>query len=196
MSDSFEMLVDADATIEQAEEVKDRVLERFRALGLITGDANEECVLGGEGYRPGPAVSEHYELGNEELPFWELLTCGVEARVARHFNEWAYGPSCAGFRCPCCNAEFEPDNEDLQQTLSAAIDEWVEQSGPAAVTCPRCAKEVPVTEWRCEPPLGFGNLSFRFWNWPPLDSRSWQIDIPALVREVTGHAIISTNGRI
>ena len=53
-----------------------------------------------------------------------------------------------------------------------------------------------VTEWRFKPPLGFGNLSFRFWNWPPLDSPSWRIDIPALVRDVTGHRIVSTWGRI
>ncbi len=196
MSDHFEMLVDADVTIEQAEEVKLRVLDRFRELEIIAGEVNEECVLGGEGYRPGSAVSRLYTLGNQEYPFWDLLTCGVETNVARQFNYWAYGPSCEGYSCPCCEAEFEPHDEDLQETLAAAIDEWFEQSGPAVVTCPRCAKDVPITEWRCEPPLGFGNLSFSFWNWPRLDSPSWQIDIPALVREATGHAIISTNGQV
>lgn len=183
-------------TIEEAEGLKHRVLERFRELGLIAGEANEDCVLGGEGYRPGPAVSELFKLENEHFPFWELLTCGVEAKVGREFNYWAYGPSCEGYSCPRCEAEFGPDEEDLQETLSGAIGEWADQSGPALVTCPRCGGDMPITEWRCDPPLGFGNLSFTFWNWPPLNSPAWQIDIPAIVRELTGHTIIATNGHI
>ena len=88
----------------------------------------------------------------------------------RDFNHWAYGPSCEGYSCPLCNQEFEPDNEDLADVLSEAIGQWIEQSGPALVPCPSCKGHVPVTEWRCQPPLGFGNLSVVFWNWPPLDS--------------------------
>jgi hypothetical protein len=44
--------------------------------------------------------------------------------------------------------------------------------------------------------LGFGNLSFTFWNWPPLDKPSWKIDIPARVKEVTKHKLVSTYGHI
>jgi hypothetical protein len=76
LSDNFVMLVDADATIEEAEEIKQRVLDRFRASGIIAGEANEECVLGGEGYRPGPAISQLYEpLPNAESlsPFAERM---------------------------------------------------------------------------------------------------------------------------
>ena len=57
-------------------------------------------------------------------------------------------------------------------------------------------RNVPVAEWQCNPPHGIGNLAFTFWNWPPLDSSGWRIDIPKLVREVTGHRIIYTYGRL
>ena len=127
-------------------------------------------MQGSLGYRPGPAVHQVYELPENELPFWDHITCGVELRVGRDFNHWAYGPSCEGYSCPLCNQEFEPDNEDLADVLSEAIGQWIEQSGPALVPCPSCKGHVPVTEWRCQPPLGFGNLSVVFWNWPPLDS--------------------------
>jgi hypothetical protein len=62
MSDNFEMLVDVDATPQQAEGVSRAVLDRFRKLGLITGKLNSDCVLGGKGYRPGPAVADSYKL--------------------------------------------------------------------------------------------------------------------------------------
>ena len=81
MSDNFEMLVDADATAEQADGVSHAVLDRFRKLGLIAGMVNSECVLGGMGYRPGPAVSESYMLETCGSRFWELVTSGVEPHV-------------------------------------------------------------------------------------------------------------------
>jgi hypothetical protein len=106
MSD-FEMLVDADVMAEEAEDVSRAVLGRFRELGLITGKLSDECVLGGKGYRPGPAVADLYKLRDGERRFWELVTCGVEPVVARGFNVWALGPSFEGFLCPSCAAKIE-----------------------------------------------------------------------------------------
>ena len=80
--------------------------------------------------------------------------------------------------------------------LSEAIGQWIEQSGPALVPCPSCKGHVPVTEWRCQPPLGFGNLSVVFWNWPPLDSCAWRIDILALIRQAMLHPLIRTHGHV
>lgn len=42
MSDSFEMLVDVEATPRQAKGVARAVLGRFRELGLIRGEANPD----------------------------------------------------------------------------------------------------------------------------------------------------------
>jgi len=195
MSDSFEMLVDVQATPRQADEIACAVLGRFRELGLITGKANSDCVLGGTGYQPGPAVADLYKLQKRECRFWELVTCGVEPYVGRAFNEWALGPSCEGFICPACGAGIEPFRGTFIDTIGDVIGEWMDQSGPAVLPCPECGEKRPITEWQCKPPFGFGNVSFRFWNWPPLDSPSWKLDIVGFFREVSGHMIVRTYGR-
>jgi hypothetical protein len=196
MSDNFEMLVDVDASAEEAESVSGAVLGQFRATGLITGEANDECVLGGKGYRPGPAVADLYKLQKHGHPFWELVTCGVEPQVGRGFNAWALGPVFQGFFCPSCAAEVEPFGDEMGDSVGKAISEWLNASGPAVVSCPKCRKKRPITEWHSKPLLGFGNLSFTFWNWPPLDSPRWAIDIADLVRGASGHTIVRTYGHI
>lgn len=196
MSDRFEMLIDVEATPSEAEVVAGAVLARFRELGLITGSATPDCVLGGTGYRPGPAVADSYQLGDDEHPFWKLVTCGVEPQVGRSFNEWALGASFEGFVCSACHADIDPFDEAFGEAISQAICEWMEESGPTLVPCPECQKMNPITEWQCTPPLGFGNLSFRFWNWPPLQSSSWKIDVAEIVREATGHSITTSYGHL
>jgi|GEM_PF-1644074 len=197
MGDSFRMLVDLDASLEEADPLAGAVLAHFREIGLITGTPNPDCVLGGEGYRPGPALPKLYVLKEHQFPFWgELGTNGVEVTVGRHFNVWAVGPSFQGLICPACNANFEWDDEAFKGSLGKAIGEWHHRSGPGQLACPRCGKAPAITKWHCKPPFGFGNLSFTFWNWPALDSPSWKIEIPALVKQLTGHNIISTYGHI
>ena len=196
MSERFQMLVDQDVKIEEASDLLARVLHRYRDDGLIMGEANAACVLGGEGYRPGPAIPEVYKLRRSEIPFWELKTCGIELQVGRTFNYWAYGPSCEGLSCPLCKAEYAPGDEQLSDLFSDAVGQWVQESGPALVRCAFCAGEVPLTEWLWRPPLGFGNLSFTFWNWPSLSSPSWRISIQEITEEATGHRLVYTYGRI
>jgi hypothetical protein len=196
MSDNFELLVDVDAAAGEAADLSRAVLDRFRKVGLIAGRANGDCVLRGKGYRPGPAVPDAFKRQRRECRFWELVTCGVEARVGRGFNAWALGPVCEGLGCPSCGSEFEPFGDALGDAIEKAIGEWIQQSGRALVPCPQCRTSRPITEWGCKPPLGFGNLAFCFWNWPPLDSPSWKIDIAAMARDVTGHTIVRTYGHV
>src|SRR5262249_52054482 len=126
MSDNFEMLVDADATLEEANVQSNAVLGRLRKMGLITGVANDHCVLGGEGYRPGPAVPDLYVLGENECEFWQLRTNGVEPKVGRHFNVWALGPVFQGLTCPACGAYFETYEDAFDAIkIGSAVGEWV-----------------------------------------------------------------------
>jgi len=194
------MLVDTDATIAEASRLSRAVLLQFRRRGLIAGRASSKCVLGGKGFRPGPAIAELYKLGTfgkgrREHPFWEWMICGVEPRVGRGFNEWALGPVCEGFTCPACGTQTGPFTSEFSDALGKAINQWI-HSGTALLRCPECKERPSFTQWHCKPPLGFGNLSFRFWNWPPLDSSSWKVDIVALVREITCHTIILTHGHL
>ncbi|HVS34489.1 MAG TPA: hypothetical protein VMS17_02840 [Gemmataceae bacterium] len=196
MSDNFEMLVDVEATSENAERLSRAVLDRLRQLDLIVGEANADCVLGGTGYRPGPAVPSLYICGEREGRFWELRTCGVEPKVGRSFNYWALGPVCEGFTCSQCRAVLEPFGAEFGDFVGKAFGEWLDRRGPGLLRCPRCAGERSIAEWQCKPPLGMGYLSFRFWNWPPLNSPEWKVDIGAIIREATGHKIVRTYGHI
>ncbi len=196
MSDNFEMLVDVDATSEEAEQLASAVIDRPRNLGLIRGSLNSDCVLGKMGYRPGPAVPDSYVLEPREGRFWELHTCGVEPKIGRGFNMWALGPVCEGLICTSCRFHVQPFDAELGDAVGEAINEWLKQTGPALVRCPRCHQQRSIAEWECKPPLGFGNLSFTFWNWPPLNSSEWKIDIAAIVRDCTGHTIVRTYGHI
>jgi hypothetical protein len=197
MSDNFEMLVDVEATIEEADRTSRSVLERFRSLGLITDVADSDCTLGGIGYRPGPAIADLYVIHGRELEFWTLVNCGVEPHVGRGFNEWALGPVFQGFTCFWCGATIEAMLDDeFGDSVWRVIAEWLDQSGASLLKCPHCGEQRSIAEWPCKPPLGFGNLSFTFWNWPQLNSPSWKIDIASIVRETTGHKIVRTYGHL
>jgi hypothetical protein len=201
MSDSFEMLVDVDVSEGDAQELSAKVIEALVDRGLIVATANEDCVLGGMGYFIGPKIKRAYKLSQGEGAFWKLTTSGVEPVVQRGFNEWALGPVCEGLICPSCRAKFMPFDEKLGDTFgdpfAKSIGNWMKGIDAAsACLCPRCSATIPLTEWGCDPPLGFGNLAFRFWNWPPLRSSGWRIDICELVQRETGHRVVHTHGHI
>jgi hypothetical protein len=72
-----------------------------------------------------------------------------------------------------------------------AAQEWYDSTGPGIPTCPRCGNVEPVTEWGYNPPYGFDNLGFAFWNRPPLK--------PAFVGEVSrrlGHRTVLVVGKV
>jgi hypothetical protein len=152
MSDRIQMFVGQDVKIDEASDRLARVLHRYREDGLIIGEFKVACVLGGEGYRRGPAIPKLYTLEESEVPFWELDTCGIDPQVGRHFDDWADGPSCEGFSCPLCRAEYEPRDERVSNLFSDAIRQWAQESGPAVVRCASCAGEVPLSEWLWRPP--------------------------------------------
>jgi len=196
MSDSFERVVDIEVSADDAPALCQEVVDRLRALGIITGRLTKECVLGGTGYLPGESIANFYEREKRESAFWELHTCGVEPTVGWHFNVWALGEAFDSFVCPVCQAEIGPQVEEFHDALGEKITECLEKTGNALVACPHCQTKSQLTKWGCRPPLGFGNLSFSFWNWPPFDSPAWKIDIAAILREVTGHEVVMTYGRI
>lgn len=210
MGDQFQMLVDAEVSIEDAGTVAADVFRGLKKRGLIEGQLDADCVLGGTGYRAGPAVAEAYEIDGRsfpfrikgvdrvlharELKFWKLRTSGVQSVIGRNFNTMVLGPSHDGLSCPVCKAPV--DIRQIDPTFIAAVDEWYSMTGPGLVQCPFCAADVELAMWNFTPPLGIGNLHFKFWNWPNFEASEWLIDIPEMVRDLTGHRIIHTWGRI
>lgn len=196
MSDNFEMLIDPEVSLAEATALAQQVVTMLRDRRLIIGELSTDCVLGGAGYPVGPAVREIYQLAPNEGEFWTLLTSGVEPVIRRTCNLWALGPSCEMFVCPMCDTTHADLTGQLGDRIFAAIDHWQQQEGDTKVTCTNCNAACQITEWHSKPPLGFGNLAFRFWNWPPFDSSSWTVDLPQLFRDVTGHPIVRSWGHI
>lgn len=195
MSDNFVMLADVDATSEEAGELSVRVVNEFRKRGIITGTATEDCVLGGIGFPVGPQVSDLYRLAEREGPFWTLISSGVEVRTERGFNMWALGPVFEGFNCPKCRSEVDALEDKFG--LGDALNNWLDNTATEAdLICPQCNRKSPLTKWECSPPLAFSNLAFTFWNWPPFDLEGWQLDIPALVEDLTKHTIVRSYGHL
>jgi hypothetical protein len=196
MSDYFQMLVDADVSLEDAGFVADAVIGELRSHGLIKGQLTYDDLgpdSGPEGYRPGPATPNLYKQGREKYQFWKVRPRVVEVRIERSFNLW-FALVCEGYACPLCGAQFDDGDKLVEPPIVEALGEWMEQSGPALVNCPWCGGTAEITRWHSDPPFGFGNLAFVFWNWPELDCPPWKIDIPDIVRKVTGHTIVSTFG--
>lgn len=196
MSDSFEMLVDEDVSLFDAPAVCNKVIAEFKERQLIEGEPTPNCVLGGTGYRPGLAVPTIYIPEPNECRFWKLTTSGVEVSIQRSFNLWALGPACEYFICPNCHVKHIRSDSPLWDRIFEAAGNWLGHNIDVNIACPSCGNGAPIFDWHSSPPLGFGNLSFLFWNWPPLDLPGWKLDIPKLVREITGHSIVISWGRI
>ncbi len=196
MSDHFQMLVDEDVTLDEAPAVSANVITALRDRELITGDLTPDCVLGGNGFRIGQAIPTIYTLQANECRFWDLATSGIEPSIKRSFNYWALGPSCEYLVCPNCDQKHEEFDSPFGDAVFEAVGQWHDQSGAAIVSCPSCGNKAQITDWQSKPPLGFGNMSFHFWNWPPFDLPNWKLDIPALFHEITGHSIVITWGDI
>lgn len=191
MGERFHMLVDPIVSEDDAGDLCDAVIAHFQQIELIVVE------LGLDGYKPGPALAHLYRAreGSRGFPY-ELINNGVEPHVGRDFNPYAFGPFCQGFDCPNCHQHFPETDRDFCRAVSDALGQWFDRSNSFDLACTRCSKKTAITEWQCTPPLGFGNLSFRFWNWPRLDAPEWQIDLRKVVADVTGHPIVATYGKI
>jgi endogenous inhibitor of DNA gyrase (YacG/DUF329 family) len=90
-----------------------------------------------------------------------------------------------GASCPSCDKPLE----DVDGAWQAATQEWIGGDDDAALRCPACGKESPVTAWRYDTHYGYGNLAFRFWNWPPL-----KLTFLDDIRRELGHSIAVVEG--
>ena len=125
------------------------------------------------GYPPGPNYRAVVHLGtNEDDHTPTLRTNGLEIVTGRTvFHAGQFGMSLV---CRKCGFSSGGSN-----AWSQAVEEWYEASGDGRLACSQCGHEEPVTEWAYNPPWGFGNLGFTFWNWPRLE--------PSFVAEFSVH---------
>lgn len=159
MGDWFQSVVDRDATESEAPQSGILIQQWLVDEGIISRNASA-CVLGSDtGYPPGP----NYEkaVGGHDDCLNLLATNGLNIITTR--NVFHTGQGGCELVCAACTERFEATD-----AWGDAVGEWYERNGPGSLACPGCGHSQPIDEWEHDPPWGFANLGFEFWNWPPL----------------------------
>jgi hypothetical protein len=196
MSDWYQAVAVCDVQPDESKDLADAVIARFVSDGIVQPIIDRESVLGGDGgYRPGPRISSLYKLLENEGAFWTCRTNGVEVCVNRWVNQLGF--TCIdGFTCPACLTHFKLHDDAVADPFAKAIGSFLDGGNNLDVECPTCAATNAVPKWTTEPHLGFTNLAFQFWNWPPLNYNSWRVDLPAVIEFETNRKVIVTYGRL
>ncbi|MFI1032087.1 hypothetical protein [Streptomyces sp. NPDC020951] len=157
MGDTFQTIVDRDATLEDAPRLAQPVVDWLVAEGIVLAEAKPGWALGDHpAHPPGP----HWHKAVEDAR-WGAPE-GVAVYTERHifWSNFNAGDSPTG-SCPRCGTAV-----DEPSLLSDATTRWHE-TGKADVECPACAETVPLEAWNwSDDHLAFAHLGFEFWNWP------------------------------
>lgn len=181
MGDSFQILVDRDASADEAPRLAAEVRDWLVARRIIEGGLTDSA-LGDLGHRPGLGYRAAVAGPDEEPGFLSLLTNGLQIEVGRTVFHTIGGE----LACRACGARFEPEDG-----WSEAVDDWYSGNDGAEFGCPNCGKPERLVDWNGEFPWGFGNLGFKFWNWPPLSGRFIQD-----MAEKLGHRMLLVRGHL
>lgn len=157
MSDFSQIIVDLDATPEEAERLGVAVLEWLAGEGIVQRKTSDS-TLGSEGHRPG---RNYRKVITDDHDLLGLATNGLEIMTGRTVFE--AGGNGIELRCDACQHQFQPEDDWFD-----AVGVWFEGDDEVTFSCPRCHEARRLPEWRGPWQWGFGNLGFQFWNWPPL----------------------------
>ncbi|MBI5570907.1 MAG: hypothetical protein HY914_13270 [Desulfomonile tiedjei] len=184
MGEWYQMIVDEEASEEDAPVLASSIRDWLVAEGIIEGTPTD-CLLSEEkGYPPGPNHIKAADAGLGDDYMFRFGINGMEIiteRTVFHTMGFPFELLCAD-----CGHLFEPPYE-----WGDAVTEWYVRTGPGNFPCPQCGVERSITEWQYDPPWGFGNLGFKFWNWPPFE--------PWFVEEVSrrlGHPVVVVDGKL
>ena len=182
MGDWFQTIVDPEATEAEAPALADRVLHWLIDEQIVVGERTD-CILGDGGYAPGPAYEK--ATGSHDKYLLATRTNGLEV-VSTHtvFHNGGLGVDIV---CWSCGGRFEPPNG----LWGDAVGQWYQRNGPGMLACPGCGASRRITEWQHDPPLGFGNVGFTFWNWPKLTE-----EFVAAIGKRLGHRVQLVVGKI
>ncbi|MGI5426632.1 hypothetical protein [Streptomyces sp. CA-179760] len=161
MGDSYQTIVDLDASATDAEHLARQVLAGLVEEGVVLADRTD-CVLGRPlGHPPGPNWERAVTDDWDQEP-WD----GLAVHTSRTgFTSGADLPGAAV--CPHC-VSATPLDDRTWPGFHAAMRTW-HDTGAASVDCPGCTAAVALPDWSWdECPMAFGHLGFEFWNWPDL----------------------------
>jgi hypothetical protein len=162
MGDWFQIVVDEGVSFADAEQLSREILRWLTERGIVQA-IPVQCVLGRDelGYPPGPNCGEAVEGLWHEHQLLDLRVNGLQVDIGRRVYHPMQGE--ISLFCPGCGIQSE-FHDDWQSALL----EWLKSKGDGILRCSKCEHTGSVTEWIYDPPWGFGELGFTFWNWPVL----------------------------
>lgn len=175
MSDSFISIIPDGVKEAEAKELADKVVDKLVQRGIIKIELTN-CTLGNSGHKPGDNYNE--AIKGEDFGFRDLVTNGLEIITDRQVFDNG-GNGLDEITCPDCNADI------IDTDWVGALEEWVNNTGQDRVTCPQCGAKHSISKYNFVPAWGFGNLGFKFWNWPDLTDDFIRNIEQLLRREVT-----------
>lgn len=182
MGDSYQSIVDLEATPDVAEGLAARVIDFLVTREVILPSPSENCVLGGPpGHPPGPKAPYVQTEHGEQV--FSTYTNGVQTIAERHVY-YSVGSDAI---CPACKADF---GVDWPAEIRARLNKWWKDGGGTYVMCPKCAVNSPFECW-LQPPWALGHLGFTFWNWWSLKE-----DFVATIAELLQHRVVVVCGKI
>lgn len=170
MGDTFQTIVDLDASPQDAPRLAERVVEWLVAEGIVLAERTPDCVYGQPlGHLPGP----NWERAVTDQPWGRSPGDGLATYTERTVFHRGQG-GMEAVRCPRCQATTRLYTEewklieDTWTPFAQAISTWHE-TGAADVDCPACAEPVPLPAWIwTDDYFAFAHLGFEFWNWMEL----------------------------
>lgn len=190
MGDSFQTIVDIDATADSAPDLAAAAVGWLVERGILLGTTTD-CVLGaGSGHAPGPRYAGAVTETDPHLH--TLRTNGLEVTTGRTIFRSSEADH---ITCPHCATTTRLTDgtgspNDAWGSVLETIDTWY-TGGAGAHPCPACGRTAGLNDWRWSPPWGFGFLGLTFWNWPPLTD-----DFAAAVAGVLGHRTARPAGKL
>jgi DNA-directed RNA polymerase subunit RPC12/RpoP len=157
MSDNYIILVPRITDYPNRRAKADEIIKWLASRRIIHPEKSD-CTLGALGYKVDEGAKA-IVLEPEFLRFGGYAN-GLEVNTDRQiFHGWVN--SFQELLCPGCNADIN-DIEGWQDALGAWTDEQDE-----SYACPKCGHKAPINSFTFVPEIGFSNLGFTFWNWPP-----------------------------
>lgn len=183
MADYFQTIVDTRARLDDADHLARHVVAWLAEQGVVKPSPSQEG-----GYDRGPRALEislpaPVRRAHEQLP-------PVHSHLQVLIGRMTHSQSLSEFRepragCPSCGEFLDHGDGEWQ----AATQDWLGGDAAAALRCGKCGKESRVVSWAYGRLFAYGELAFRFWNWPPLK--------PAFLDEIRrelGHDVALVEG--
>lgn len=187
MADYFQTVVDTGAGLDDADHLARHVVQLLSGRGIVAGKPSQEG-----GYERGPNASDISlpgsgtpTAGHEAIP---PVFSHLQVLIGRltHPDDLSESRAPRAL-CPSCGAVLE----DPDGNWEAAVQTWIEGDDDSDLLCVACGKESRVSAWGYDSRYGFGNLAFRFWNWPPLSP----LFLEEMRRELQ-HPIVLVKGKL